>query len=149
MTRKTWLILTAACVGGAAAASVLLMPSLWQPRTLTGPVAIIPAGGVSHGILGAVFSRQPGEELVIAEPPPAAPDDPEALRAGDRITSVNDLPVTTRDELTRVLTGYKPGDVVLVDVVRDAQPVRMRVRLMSLREAIAAHDKPTTVSTPK
>jgi putative serine protease PepD len=55
-----------------------------------------------------------------------------ALRAGDVITSVANKPVTSSADLSSVLAGLKPGQVVPVTFVRDGATKTVQVTLQSL-----------------
>lgn len=49
------------------------------------------------------------------------------LRPGDLIVAVNDQPVDTPDEVSRIIRATAPGDVVTLEVLRDRQPLTVRL----------------------
>ena len=58
-----------------------------------------------------------------------SPGDRAGLRAYDLITAVEGRPVSTNDELIRLVASIAPGTNIRLDVVRDGRPVPVLVKL--------------------
>ena len=58
-----------------------------------------------------------------------SPGERAGLRPYDLITAVDGQPVTSNDELIRRIAATEPGTAVNVDLVRDARPMRLLVKL--------------------
>ena len=58
-----------------------------------------------------------------------SPGERAGLRPYDLITAVDGQPVTSNDELIRRIAATEPGTAVNVDLVRDARPMRLVVKL--------------------
>ena len=80
--------------------------------------------GVSGGISPAGAA---GVEITAITAGSAA--DTAGLRVGDLIVSIDDTPVTTFEELAGLVVARAPDDVVVLDVVRDGQPVSVEATL--------------------
>ncbi len=48
---------------------------------------------------------------------------------GDIITAINNTKLTSMEQLTAIITGHKPGDVVTLTIVRDTQTKSLKVTL--------------------
>lgn len=68
--------------------------------------------------LGIDVDAGTGEGPVVAEVPRSRDGKPHPLRLGDVLTAIDGKPVRDLAELVRVLSGYKPGDVVEVSYRR-------------------------------
>jgi S1-C subfamily serine protease len=55
------------------------------------------------------------------------------IALGDVIVALNERPITNYDDLYNTLDGHKPGDRVMVTVMRDGKPVRIELNLVSLQ----------------
>ncbi len=51
------------------------------------------------------------------------------LRQGDIIVKINTTPISSAQDVTNVLSSFKPGDVITVDVVRGSQHLTFKVTL--------------------
>ena len=58
-----------------------------------------------------------------------SPGERAGLRPYDLITAVDGEPVTSNDELIRRIAATEPGTAVTIDLVRDARPMRLVVKL--------------------
>jgi hypothetical protein len=94
-----------------------------------------PAGGGGGGGYGAYFGSIPdfgGEEgkgVKFADVSPGSPAAKAGLKAGDVLVRFGDKPITNLYDFTYALRAHKPGDVVVVKVLRDSQPVTASVTL--------------------
>jgi len=48
---------------------------------------------------------------------------------GDVITGINDDPIKTRGDLILALEKYKPGETIEIQLVRDYEPVKVKLTL--------------------
>ncbi len=51
------------------------------------------------------------------------------LRQGDIIVKINDTPISSAQDVTNVLSSFKPGDVITVEVVRGSHHLTVKVTL--------------------
>lgn len=64
-------------------------------------------------------------------------DDPQSackvLAPGDTLLALDGTPISTLADLSRLIAGYRPGDVVVLDVIphRESEEVQRRVRLIA------------------
>lgn len=74
-----------------------------------------------------VFPQPVGEELVVAGLVPEGPGEKGGLREGDVIVRVDHEEVETRRALYAALWRHRPGERVLLDVIRDNRVRRLEV----------------------
>lgn len=97
-------------------------------------------GRVSRGFLGVgLTAMTPALQValgvtaergaVVQEVSPDTPAERAGLRAYDVIVSVDDVPVTTDDELIRTIAARLPGTVARLGLVRDAEARSISVKL--------------------
>ncbi len=60
---------------------------------------------------------------------PEGPAERAGLRRGDIIVQANELPVSDREKLDRLLVGLEPGDAVKLDILRAGEPMELPVEL--------------------
>lgn len=80
---------------------------------------------VALGYLG--YSMTP-VEVVVTDLVPGKPA-AEVLRIGDSVRRLEGADVTSASDLTEALAGYRPGDVVALDIVRDDTEQTVTVEL--------------------
>lgn len=105
---------------------------------------LIDNGEVSHGLLGvqvldssaeglepedAMFHQGFTNGAVIDNIPDGSPAGESGLQSGDRITHVDDRPVTNASSLTAIVREYAAGDTVTVTYIRDDQAHEVEVTL--------------------
>ena len=97
---------------------------------------IISNGYVSRPYLG-VYIRDTAEGIgvYVDSVEPFGPADVAGLRSGDIIVQLGDDAVSSINELSRVLYGYKVGDTVTVTVYRNRQLVNLTITLTEKPQA--------------
>jgi S1-C subfamily serine protease len=95
----------------------------------------MPAEANKHGYLSVSFSNEPSRSLYVAEVLRPA-NDPDPIMVGDLVTSYDGKKVATVKEWQQLAATSAPGDIVQVGIVRDSQPMTLRVRLLSLADAM-------------
>jgi serine protease Do len=101
---------------------------------------LIKSGKVSRGYLGvhitdlsqdlATQFKVPDTSGALAEDVDAGgPADKAGLKNGDVIRKVNGEPVNDAGQLTLLVTNLAPGSVATLDVIRDGQPLTIKVTL--------------------
>jgi putative serine protease PepD len=98
----------------------LVVPRLKQGQTIQRPYL-----GVSTG---AVSPTSP-DGAVVRSVAPGGPGQRGGLQIGDVIVGVNGRPVNDPADLSAVVNGQSPGDVLTVQIRRDGQPVTLDVEL--------------------
>jgi serine protease Do len=91
---------------------------------------IISNGYVSRPYLG-VYIRDTSEGIgvYVDSVEPNGPADVAGLRSGDIIVQLGDDAVSSINELSKVLYGYKAGDTITVTVYRNRQIVNLTITL--------------------
>jgi serine protease Do len=100
-------------------------------------------GSVTRGRMGAEISpvtRDLVEPLgldaakgaLVRSVDPAGPASKAGIEPGDVIVSFNGQPVTTSDELVRMVSRTAPGTTASVDIVRDGEPQSLHVAIERL-----------------
>jgi putative serine protease PepD len=97
-----------------------VVPRLKQGQTIQRPYL-----GVSTG---AVSPTSP-DGAVVRSVAPGGPGQRGGLQIGDVIVGVNGRPVNDPADLSAVVNGQSPGDVLTVQIRRDGQPVTLDVEL--------------------
>lgn len=90
-----------------------------------------PAPGVKIGKpwLGASVEAQDDGSLVVKEVATTGPADQAGVKVGDRIYAVDGQKVSTLDELSEKLSTKKPGDSVVLSLMRDGEKHKITVKL--------------------
>ena len=109
-------------------------------RNGTPYLGVVPCGG--HLRMGEFpgerlerkFFAQPGimmmtGEVVVIEVVEDSPAAEAGLQAGDVIVTVDRQALDEDHDLTTVITGFAPGDVVILEITRDDQPETLTVTL--------------------
>jgi Do/DeqQ family serine protease len=98
-------------------------------------------GKVSRGYLGAELGNvtqelaphlglKAGEEgAYIASVTPNGPGAKAGLQSGDVVTAIDGKPIHDSDDLTMAVISHSPGTNVMLDVVRNGQPMKLNVNL--------------------
>jgi putative serine protease PepD len=95
----------------------------------------------THARLGITVSDQgsstdPTENGLITgagveEVSPGSAGEEAGLEAGDVVTKVNDDPISSSESLVATIRGYRPGDKVVLTVLRDGETLRLDATLDS------------------
>jgi putative serine protease PepD len=94
--------------------------------------ALIADGSIEHAYLGvSTGDAENGEGASIAEVRSGTPAAEAGLRGGDVVTAIDDEPVTSSDELRRLIDARSPGDTVELTLERGDKPQTVRVELGS------------------
>ncbi|MBP1633617.1 MAG: mucD 2 [Acidobacteria bacterium] len=107
-----------------------LLPELRKGEVVRGRIGIsmleVPRDAVEQ--LG-LKQRRGALVAQVAKDGPAAKA---GVQPGDVIIAVNGKPIANRDELTRIVTGTKPGTTVPITVVRDKKETTLNVTVEKL-----------------
>ncbi len=108
--------------------------------------SLIATGTVTRGYLG-VGTQTIGSDLadqlglgkdakgvVVAEVTPGGPADKAGLRNTDVILAINDMPVSSTEELRLTIAEMAPGAKITLKLVRDGKPLSIAVTLGQLAE---------------
>ncbi len=98
------------------------------------------SGKVSRGYIGVSlqnltpdlaqqFGVKSDKGAVIAEVTPDAPGAKAGLKQGDVITAIDGKKVEGSDDLTMDVISHEPGTTVTLDVIRNGQPMNVKVTL--------------------
>lgn len=92
---------------------------------------VITAGSLMHMIIAVVlfvavysFAGRLGETgtvRILYPPVEGTPAAQVGLREGDIISAIDGSTIETRDELVEVITSHKPGEIISLEIIRDAQ----------------------------
>ncbi len=73
--------------------------------------------------------RDRGRGVRIADVRPGGPAEKAGLRKQDLVTSVEGIRVRQLSDLTEILGVYQPADVVEFDIIREGEPLKIKVTL--------------------
>jgi putative serine protease PepD len=95
---------------------------------------LIDTGTGTHGLLGATVSDVTADTAqvvgaLIQSISRGGPADRAGLRAGDIVTSLGDIPVTGKTDLTAQVRALAPGSEVILTYVRDGESATTQVTL--------------------
>ncbi len=127
------------------ALTLLILGLLWitqNNRTVqTKPVS--DSGLAELGIVYAGSNFQEGEKrraglpiaegLLVTEVKIGGPAERSGIRAGDLIVGINDTTLKASDSLLALLNQYRPGDKVMLTVLREAERLKVVVTLSQLK----------------
>ncbi|HWP38860.1 MAG TPA: M28 family peptidase [Gemmatimonadales bacterium] len=125
-------------VDGVARIAVLAADLAWALATRESPLSFVdaeppppPAAGGGYGAyLGTIpdMSESPGG-VRLTGVRAGSPAEAAGIKAGDVIVRLGDHEVTNLYQMTDALRAHKPGDSVLVVVIRDGQRLELRATL--------------------
>ena len=101
---------------------------------------LIKTGKVSRGYLGVGIEDLSGalakkfdvpdtSGALVSEVTAGGPADKAGIKNGDVVRKLNGQTVEGRDQLTAMITNVNPGTEVKLDILRDGQPMTVRVKL--------------------
>ncbi|MEZ0229532.1 MAG: S1C family serine protease [Planctomycetota bacterium] len=79
--------------------------------------------------LGASVKEQEDGTLVVNDVAAQGPADQAGIQVGDRIYAVDGAKVTTLDEISEKISAKKPGDSVVISLLRDGEKQKVTVKL--------------------
>ena len=85
--------------------------------------------GADYGAM-IISGAQPGQPGVI----PNSPADHAGLKEQDVILQLNQKKITTESSLSELISQQRPGDVVVLDILRDGTPMQVEVTLSEYGE---------------
>jgi len=107
-----------------------LLPDLRRGEVVRGRIGIsmleVPRDAVEE--LGLKERRG----ALVAQVPKDGPAAKAGIQPGDVIIEVNGKPIADREELTRIVTGTKPGTTIPVTLVRDRKQMTLNVTIEKL-----------------
>lgn len=121
---------------------------------------IIEHGEVKRGYIGIRYQERdtvrvttasmPGQTLtgiVVTDTEPEGPSEAAGLQAGDVIVSIQGSPIINAESLSSLITSSRPGDKIMVEVVRDDQLRDFEVTLGKMKDEVLARriDQPIMV----
>jgi S1-C subfamily serine protease len=141
MSSIKWIIIGVALVAIGAVTLIYLFPPTRRAKTLSGPIAIIKGDIPKHGFIGIEFDPSPdGRGLVLGEVLPGSGADASGLRKGDVLLAVDTVPLAGAEDLQRVVAEKKPGEVVRLDVERNAKALTLDVTLIGFEKIVELRD---------
>jgi S1-C subfamily serine protease len=148
MNGRFWTILGAlvATLLVSLAISRLAFPTLWQPTTLKGPIAIMDGHSPKHGFLGVEFQTPttsttiPSMPLTIGSVVDGSGAAEAGLRPGDIVVSIGRAQQPDYEALQKQLQLTSPGDEILLTFRRGSTDRQVRVRLASFVELIGVRE---------
>jgi serine protease Do len=75
------------------------------------------------------FGVKAGEGVLVSDTISGSPAEKVGIKSGDVILKVNDTPVGSTDELIQEISTKPVGSEVTLDIVRDKEPMQMKVTL--------------------
>lgn len=88
----------------------------------------------SNGAFFGVMIDPTSEGMELLDVVKDSPAEKAGLRKGDILQSVNEHQVSTYEELTKVLSSYKPGDSIVVMYKRDGQVNKVQANLADSKD---------------
>ncbi len=79
--------------------------------------------------LGASVKEQEDGSLVVQEVAAQGPADQAGVKVGDRIYAVDGTKVSTLDEIAEKISSKKPGDSIVLSLLRDGEKQKITVKL--------------------
>ncbi len=111
---------------------------------------LVKTGKVSRGYLGVHITgldeglakqfKVPDTAGALADDvTPGGPADKAGLKNGDVIRKLNGLPIGDPGQLTAMVTNLNPGSVATLDILRDGEPLTLKVTLGERPSDLSAH----------
>ncbi len=121
---------------------------------------LVKTGKVQRGYLGAAitdltqdfaqeFKAPDTEGAFVQNVTPGGPADKAGLKNGDVIREFNGKKVTSSTELVGLITSTDPGATVTLNILRNGQPMTVRVTLGERPSNLSAEARPGTAPAPK
>jgi predicted metalloprotease with PDZ domain len=133
----TWILVVVALFA-IGLAVVLVYPSLTEPQTLRGPIAVVEDEIPTHGHLGIAVA--PSDELdgfVVADVLEGSPAAKADVRAGDRLVSINGVPIRNLDVMASTMQQTKPKEVARIELERNTESITVDATLITYEESVA------------
>ena len=95
-----------------------------------GRLSLNPFANPEMPVLGIEMGLRPAEHGVpVADVVPRSPAAAAGVRRGDIITAISDSQIGSGNELLQILAKHEAGDTVKVALLRNGEPVEVKVRL--------------------
>lgn len=88
----------------------------------------------SNGAFFGVMLDPSAEGMELLDVVKDSPAEKAGLKKGDILQSINELQVSTYEELTKTLSNYKPGDSIVVMYRRDGQVNKVQANLANSKD---------------
>jgi membrane-associated protease RseP (regulator of RpoE activity) len=98
-----------------------------------------PSKDFSQAYLGVTFDSQIRDAAVARSVTAGSPADSAGVRAGDTIEALNGRRIASYDEVLRIVSGLRPGDVLDIDVSR-----RVSVSIRAVLDGVPEGGQRTT-----
>jgi serine protease Do len=109
--------------------SWLATTGLGEDPLAVGVVSVAPRKiGDGGGFLGVMLGQSDAGPTVEKIVPKSAADEA-GMQAGDVVIKIGDERMKTREQMVETVKQYKPGEVIMVTVVRDGEETQVRVTL--------------------
>ena len=111
-----------------------------KPGSLGGPATITVKASPEErrrGYAGIVFDRfDPSDptKLPVADILPGSPGEFSDIRPGDVLIEIDGQPISGEQAYADTVTAWRPGDVVMLKLLRDEQPIEIEVRLIDFKQ---------------
>lgn len=116
---------------------------VWLPQVgLLAYLSIVLMAFILLPVQAFQWQRQPypgmitGPGLTVQDLPANSPAYAQGLRAGDRITAIDGIPVTTGPQFTRILAGMTAGQTVTLSADQNGQALTVSIPLTRLPDAL-------------
>jgi serine protease Do len=97
----------------------------------TRSIADAPSMVMKNRAMVGVLLDQQAKNALVQSVSPGLPAALGGLKAGDVIEKINDEVTKLPKDVTQLLTKYKPGDRISVEVTRNGKPVKLSMNLVS------------------
>lgn len=88
----------------------------------------------AHAAFLGVGGEPADEGIRITAIVPGSPAEEAGLLPGDLLRTIDGTPIRDKDELTHTIRGKKPGQVVKLELLRDAKPLTVEATLLKRKE---------------
>jgi len=93
-------------------------------------------------MLAAHLGLEPAEGIVVSALQPGSPADKAGIQTHDVILRIADQAVRNQEDVARIVTGHKPGDVVQVDLFQKGKKQQLKVTLAQRPKELMAGANP-------
>lgn len=105
------------------------------PRYVGGPVTIVDGKAPKYGMLGVTLD-DPTKALTITEVLTDSPAYLSGLKVGDTILAIDNTPIQSRDHFIDSIQATRPGDDVMIRVLRAGTELDLSVELCDFASII-------------
>lgn len=93
-------------------------------------------------MLATHLGLEPAQGIVVSALQPDGPADKSGIKTHDVILRIAEQEVRNQEDVARIVTGHKPGDVVQVDLFQKGKKQQLKVTLAERPKELMAADGP-------